>query len=745
MRITSGPIGALTALALALAACSGGDPAEDQVSEDVRHKISVSVSPSSASLPPGETQLFAATVTATADTSVTWSIQEGSAGGTVTGGGLYTAPSTGGTYHVVVASVANPARTAVATVAVSAPATVSVAVSPTTASLDTGGTRQFTATVTGTTDSRVTWSVQEGAAGGTVTAGGLYTAPATAGTYHLSATSVASPGVAASAVVSVTAPSSGSTTAPVPADRVTAWSPGIRSDGQLGLALGADGLPQRTTVCATVAAGGNIQAAIDACPAGQVVQLAAGTFTVSSPIRLAKGVVLRGSGSGGAPSGTTIVKSGGGTVIQIGTGGDSVCYGGTAYAVTRDAPKGATTLSVGSAASSFRAGDVAMIDVVDDATIQQGDCGYTKRVSGRSVTQRVEISAVDTATGTLTLTSPLHWGFKAASPYSAQIARYGYTITRWAGVEKLRVQGGSNTGYNGQMAGGIDMANAAYCWVKDVQTDGTIGGMHVTMTGTYRCVVRDSYFHHSANYGFGTDCYGIVLRCGAADNLVENNVVRWMNKPIVFNVTGGGNVVGYNYADNAWATPAAWQEVTIDSHCAFPHMELMEGNYAPHMGLANTHGNAGFLTYFRNYASGKFASPAVYGSTATQTGNITALEFDGGAINMNVLGNVLGTPGLMTAYDGYSSGTFSIYQLGAKGAGASDVAVSSLYRHGNYDTVKNQTVWNATVADHRLPASMYLTAKPGWWPAGTAWPWTGPDLSPMVGSLPAKARSDAMP
>ena len=30
-----------------------------------------------------------------------------------------------------------------------------------------------------------------------------------------------------------------------------------------------------------------------------------------------------------------------------------------------------------------------------------------------------------------------------------------------------------------EMAGGIDMSNAAYSWVKDVQTDETIGGMRV--------------------------------------------------------------------------------------------------------------------------------------------------------------------------------------------------------------------------------------------------------------------------
>src|SRR5258708_22396016 len=110
----------------------------------------------------------------------------------------------------------------------------------------------------------------------------------------------------------------------------------------------------------------------------------------------------------------------------------------------------------------------------------------------------------------------------------------------------------------------------------------------------------------------------------------------------MFNVSGGGNVIAYNYADNSWSTPPAWQEVNIDEHCSFPHMELMEGNYAPHMGATITHGNAGYWTFLRNYASSQFAPPEpVFGSTAQQTGNIGALQFDQGDLNMNVVWNVL--------------------------------------------------------------------------------------------------------
>jgi len=39
-------------------------------------------------------------------------------------------------------------------------------------------------------DQHVTWDLEEGAAGGTITADGLYTAPSTTGTFHVRATCV---------------------------------------------------------------------------------------------------------------------------------------------------------------------------------------------------------------------------------------------------------------------------------------------------------------------------------------------------------------------------------------------------------------------------------------------------------------------------------------------------------------------------------------------------------------------------
>jgi hypothetical protein len=529
------------------------------------------------------------------------------------------------------------------------------------------------------------------------------------------------------------------TTEGIPADRLTTWNPGILSDDLLKQALGADGLPQRTTVCATLNPGQDIQAAINACPAGQVVKLAAGTFTVSKTIELKAGVVLRGSGSdGAAKNGTTITKTGGESVIAIGSGQDQVCYAGamgTAYAVTQDAAINTKTVKIGAGASSFAPGDLAYIDAADDSTIQQGDCPYFKRSSGRSAGQRVEIASVDGTAGTLTLSSPLHWSFKASS---AKISKVSGPTMKWAGVESLRIGGGTNPGYLGQMAGGIDISNASYCWVKDVQTGGTIAGMHIALTGTYRCVVRDSYVHHSADYGYGKDCYGIVIRCGSADNLIENNVARYMNKPVMFNASGGGNVVGYNYVDNAWAEGAN-MENPIDCHCSFPHMELMEGNLAVKMSATSTHGNAGYLMYLRNYSSSQYAAPAIWKGATTITGGVAAMQFDAGDLGMTAFGNVLGaaTAGTSGASDGYTSGDYPIYRLGS----ASDVSQTTFVRHGNYDHFNKSVVWDQSIANHTIPVSLYRTSRPAFF-GSLAWPWAGSDLNPMVGTLPAKARSD---
>jgi hypothetical protein len=94
-------------------------------------------------------------------------------------------------------------------------------------------------------------------------------------------------------------------------------------------------------------------------------------------------------------------------------------------------------------------------------------------------------------------------------------------------------------------------------------------------------------------------------------------------------------------------------------------------------------------------------------------------------------------------YEAYDGGDPAIYRFDG-GDGESDVVVTTMYRHGNFDTVSADTLWDPANDVRTLPASLYRGTQPGWWPDGTPWPWAGPDLDPMVGTLPAKARSDGM-
>ncbi len=105
-----------------------------------------------------------------------------------------------------------PAKSAAAPAA----STVAITISPESAEVAAGKAFDFAATVSGTDDARVTWTVQEGdeggrvvthgakAEGGTVSSMAVYVAPHKPGTYHLLAASDADPQKSAQAEITVT-------------------------------------------------------------------------------------------------------------------------------------------------------------------------------------------------------------------------------------------------------------------------------------------------------------------------------------------------------------------------------------------------------------------------------------------------------------------------------------------------------------------------------------------------------------
>ena len=84
-------------------------------------------------------------------------------------------------------------------------AQVTVSVSGLSTPLNTGASRTFTASVSNSSNQGVNWSVVD-AGGGSITQGGIYTAPATPGTYTVKATAQAESSASGTAPVPVVIP-----------------------------------------------------------------------------------------------------------------------------------------------------------------------------------------------------------------------------------------------------------------------------------------------------------------------------------------------------------------------------------------------------------------------------------------------------------------------------------------------------------------------------------------------------------
>ena len=210
---------------------------------------------------------------------------------------------------------------------------------------------------------------------------------------------------------------------------------------------------------------------------------------------------------------------------------------------------------------------------------------------------------------------------------------------------------------------------------------------------------------------------------------------------------GAGTVVAYNYTDDGFiGYDPGWQEVGINgSHMVGSHSWLFEGNELFNYDLDNTHGNAIYMTVFRNDLTGDrtdFPNPE---------GNARAVGLMFGSWWQSIIGNVLGTPGQTAGWTYQSPGlgnqwsNDNIWEIGYDPQhweqDADPKAVSTLIRGGNYDYVTNSVHWE-NIPSQTLPNSLYLSGKPAFFGSYT-WPWVDPTGSTQLYILPAKARYDA--
>ncbi|MGE5742144.1 MAG: hypothetical protein ACM32H_08870 [Candidatus Aminicenantes bacterium RBG_16_66_30] len=187
MRGTAYRLSVLFSLAMLAAACgassdNGGNPPPTT--------SKVTIAPGSATIPRGGTQQFRATVADSTDQTVVWKVNGVRGGESVHGlislEGVYVAPTivpSPAAVTITATALADSTKSGTATVTILMGSSVRVAIagSGSRVTVPTFGSRPFSATVTGTSNTAVTWKVN-GIIGGSATTGtisqtGLYYAP----------------------------------------------------------------------------------------------------------------------------------------------------------------------------------------------------------------------------------------------------------------------------------------------------------------------------------------------------------------------------------------------------------------------------------------------------------------------------------------------------------------------------------------------------------------------------------------
>lgn len=504
------------------------------------------------------------------------------------------------------------------------------------------------------------------------------------------------------------------------------------------------GIPDRTTICATLSPGATaaqINSAIAACANG-VVHLNAGIYNLSAGLTFngRDNVTLRGAGPDRTILRIAAPDSCGGVSSNICIQGAAVGSSPPTSNIrdwTAGYAKGSTQITL-QAVTGLSAGSVIVLDQLDDATDSGGiyiscapavandNCPSTRTT--RSQQQIVRVVSI--SGNQVTISPGLHMPNWRASQ-APQVWWWGES-GEMNGVEDMTLDHTSGT-----ETAGIGFRNAYRGWVRNVKSLNA-NRNHVWLYRSARIEVRDSYFYGTKNAA--TLSYGVESFM-TTDNLVINNIFQHISRPIMMG-PAAGSVYAYNFMiDMFYTSPATWLNGSINgSHDSGTGMNLFEGNIGTGFLMDLYHGTGALPTLFRNRLTG--LEPG-------KTQNTSVINIWGFNRLANLVGNVLGTSGYHTKYEDsrVSPGTQgspdrSIYLLGYTGvnettpSGYDPGVVTTMLRWGNFDYATGQSRWlaaelpsgHAVPSSQALPASLFLSARPGWW--GTMpWPAIGPDVT----------------
>ena len=534
----------------------------------------------------------------------------------------------------------------------------------------------------------------------------------------------------------------------LPAERIADWAvAGVWENGVKGIPVrNVVFCDVRTSIPGSglVAAGDGVrddtaalQAALDLCPAGQVVYLPQGVYRISGTLAVRDGIVVRGDG----PERTRIVQYSAEHILLIeglGASGDD-----TATRVVSGFQRGSDTVEVDDS-GGFEVGDAVTLDEFNDPEVvtpkgEGGTCDWCGRQEGsRAMAETLLVKAKNGSS--LTFNRALYFDYK--SIFLPQLYKASEAPVRHAGIEDLAIEMAAGSGEGA----GIVMSYCVHCWVRNVETV-NIPYKHIEMEwGAYGNEVRDSYIHGTPRYD-GDHGYGINIHCYASDNLVENNILYSLHTGVVIGGAGGaGNVVGYNYMERTEHHQPNWFQYHIGSHGAHTCMNLWEGNVAGKVQFDAYWGSGSHHMVFRNHLTRLNPGQPV-------TSDIAAAIIDAHNYDATFVGNILGTPGCQGPAEQVPLTTREenpvLWIIGyAEGSGTGqpdDPEVDrTLIRSGNWECATNRVEWRSR--QEAIPDSLYLSGKPAWFGI-LDWPPFTPERSGFdpasIPKIPAQVRFES--
>lgn len=511
--------------------------------------------------------------------------------------------------------------------------------------------------------------------------------------------------------------------APVPSGRGMNWSRNV-----VGV---PGGIPARTVftnltnldATGKTDVSGAINAAISACPAGQVVQIPAGTFLLVNSINIPstkRDVTLRGKGSA-----TVFVSQSG----NIHGGSSPWPVPALKVPITSGGTAGSSTINVSSSAGAV-VGNLVCIGQFNPPWVVSTSGETNCASSMHMITAVTPTSVTFTPPLVLTLTNRPVCAFYSAAPM------------RGIGLEDFVLNLS-----NGVATSAIYFETCWGCWIKNIEIYGA-NNRQMMLYCFNAGEVRDCYTHDVR--ASGPNHEGIDFYRDGCWNLIENNTVNKGGFPgiILGDFKGGcwGNVVAYNSVagiDSGSSVAGTALSVNHGPHNSF---NLFEGNVAQMFQSDGYYGSSSHNTLFRNYFTAAYPAGVDWPR---------AVDICRWSYFFNVIGNVMGTNDRAFTYtttvSGFSSplimrlGYPNMGNMGYSGvnppstaASALDLNVSSnLFLLHNFDYANNKILNPTSTA---LPDSLFYRSRPLWWPQTLRWPPIAVDQTPRFSTIPAQVR-----